>query len=99
MIAANAKPALSEGIDRISFDARPYHRLQAMEIGNIDPHREKIGEVLGNPDILEQIDLCLGRQLDQDIDVTGRRRLIAGHRTEQTGMQDTALAQLVLVLA
>src|SRR5215470_17710641 len=95
----SASRARLESINRVALDCRPDERLQTAAVGDIDPDREQVREVLRNPDILEKPDRRLRVRLDQDVDVARARARASRNRAEQPRLANPAPAQLSLVSA
>src|SRR5215472_12354691 len=81
-MSVSASRVRSESINRVALDCRPDERLQTAAVGDIDPDREQVREVLRNPDILEKPDRRLRVQLDQDVDVARALRRLGARRRQ-----------------
>jgi hypothetical protein len=69
-ISSNANLAFSESIDRIAFDTRTDKMFQTIAVRNVNAYREQLFDVLNDSDVLKQIHMGIGRDLDHDVDVS-----------------------------
>lgn len=66
---------------------RTQMRLQTGSVDHIDRHLEQAGNVLLKPDVIEDSILRAGLEFYEDVEITVRAILAAGHGTEHRGMQ------------
>jgi len=78
-------------IPAFTLGMRANKRLQAHTVSYVHPNGKQIGQILGDANILEQVDMRVGSDFDHDIDVAVRTILAPRHRAEQRGMNDSAL--------
>src|ERR1700722_9340430 len=96
-ISKRARRARTESINRVTLRAGTNLRLQVGTVGDIDPGRKQILKIVFDADILEQVDIRLGCDLDHDVDVAVRALVATRVRSEQGRMRDAALTQGALV--
>ena len=71
--------------------------LQSIAIDHINRPIEQAGNVVFQPDIIEESDMSLGINIDDDVEITIRPTIAARNRAENGGVTDSARAQSVLV--
>ena len=86
-----------EGIYGVALGTGPYVWLETAPVRYVHPGREEIGQVVRDPDIIEQVYRRVRLQFEQNVDVVGRRGTAARQRTEQGRMQDTPVTEFLLM--
>ena len=89
----SARRVRSEGINRLPFSPPPNEWFETVVISHIHGIGEQIGEVLGDANILKQVDWRVRFKLDQGVDVAGGWCLTACDGAKQRDMQNPATAE------
>ncbi len=82
-----------DGIYSVALGARPDVWLESVFLGYIDTDRKQVGKIMGDAHIVEKIYPRTRLELDENIDIAGRRTLAARQRPKKRRMAHTALAK------
>lgn len=74
---------MSEGIDRVSLGGSPNGLQEHRVIGDVDVRRKQLGDVLGDPDVVIQVDASRRVDLNQNVEIAVGARVAPSGRSEK----------------